>query len=135
MKDVNIREIRNRLEHGDLAKIHAVTGISVRAIGEALNKGRRAGGNRDAVLGAAMDILASKGIGRELLISKAENLKLTTADTIPIPYRSRKKGKGFQGRYQGRSRGINPLFYVAGAIAAIFVFRKKIVALMDKQTA
>jgi hypothetical protein len=96
MKDVNIREIRNRLQHGDLTRIQEVTGISARRIGEVLNKGRNSGGCKDAVLGAAMDILKNKGVGRELLISKAEDLKLTTADTIPIPYRSRKKGRDFR---------------------------------------
>lgn len=113
MENVNLYEIRRKLKHGDLAIIANRCNCTVRAVSEVLNKGRDCNGRYEEIVGAALDLLKGEAEDKKNIVAKAKEVGMTTSNFNRSVYHPKQKSKS----YQARRRGINPLFYVAGAIA------------------
>lgn len=91
METVNVREIRGRLKHGDVALIAEKCRLHPRQVAEVLNKGRDAAGHYDEVVSCALDLLKSEAEQKKDIVSKAKEAGFSTTSFNRSDYRKKKK--------------------------------------------
>jgi methylphosphotriester-DNA--protein-cysteine methyltransferase len=136
IKKFDLRKIHRSLEFGDIKKVADAAGVTPSVVTRCLLHGWHPD-HRNDIVTAALNVIKSKEENPALL-KEADKMKLSTEVFSATPRNIStkfKKGNKYGSRQYKNSKRMSPWLYVAGAVVAIFVFRKKIVALLDKQTA
>jgi metal-dependent hydrolase (beta-lactamase superfamily II) len=135
IKKFDLRKIHRSLEFGDIKKVAEAAGVSPSIVTRCLLHGWHPD-HRNDIVTAALNVIKSKE-ENPALIKEADKMKLATevfmANTRNASNKF-KKGNTFASQRYKRGKKISPWYYVLGAFVAIVVFRKKITALLDKQT-
>jgi hypothetical protein len=132
MKKFDLKKIHRSLEHGDIKKVAEEAGISPSAVTRCLLHGWHPD-HRNDVVTAALNVIKSKE-ENPVLLKEADKLKLAAeCFSVNTGHKDTKFKKG--NTYGRRRKRTSPWLYVAGAVVAIFVFRKKISELIGKATA
>jgi hypothetical protein len=97
MENVNVGEIRARLQHGDFAILAKKCNTTPRVVSEVLNKGRDAAGRYDQIVEAALDLLKGEAEGKRLIVEKAKEAGLSTSTFNRNAYKHKSKSKSYQG--------------------------------------
>lgn len=127
--NVNVREIRRRLKHGDLKIIAKRCGTDPRMVAEVLNKGRDSAGRYDEIVSCALDLLKGESEAKKSIVAKAKEQGFATDYFARSDYRKRKR-VGIQRKPGGVWKVVKSPFVLVAVIvvAAWFLVGKKLFA-------
>lgn len=126
MENVNLREIRSKLKHGDIAIIAKRCNCNTRQVAEVLNKGRECDGRYEEIVEAALDLLKGEAEQKKNILAKAKEAGFSTTNFSRSAYRPKRRNKFIPGKRKGGS----PVIYIVGAGVALLavLFGKKLLA-------